>query len=178
MLTREQARTIAQPADAQRSRPQRAETAPQRTISGAPAPPSPALNASATRTPDTLTDPALSTFGKVHLAAIQNGFGATKGGAGYSTLADANSDGVVDFNDTSHVLANWGKPASGTPQAPATYGKDFLALVQENLGAKAGDDRFSTASDANGDGVVDFDDITHVLANWGKPVEPRTAKNG
>ncbi len=52
---------------------------------------------------------------------------------------DANGDRVVDFDDITDVIANWG----------ADYGKG------------------TGAGDADGSGVVDFDDITEVIANWG-----------
>ncbi len=55
-------------------------------------------------------------------------------------FGDANNDGMIDFDDISEVIANWG----------AQY--------------KAGS---AGAGDANNDGSVDFDDISEVIANWG-----------
>ncbi len=53
-------------------------------------------------------------------------------------LGDANYDGVVDFADISHILANWGlNPAA------------------------------QSEGDANADGQVDFEDISAALASWG-----------
>lgn len=53
---------------------------------------------------------------------------------------NANGDTMVDFDDITAVLANW-----GTTYDPGSSG----------------------AGDANNDGSVDFDDVTSVLANWG-----------
>ncbi len=53
---------------------------------------------------------------------------------------DADGSGIIDFDDISSVIANWG--ASYTP-------------------GSAG------AGDADDDGDVDFDDINAVIANWG-----------
>jgi hypothetical protein len=55
---------------------------------------------------------------------------------------DANGDNMVDFDDITASLANWG--AVYTPGS-------------------------SGAGDANNDGVVNFDDITTTLANWASP---------
>lgn len=55
---------------------------------------------------------------------------------------DANNDLVVDFDDISSTIANWG--ASYTP------GSDGLG-------------------DSNDDGSVDFDDISATIAAWGQP---------
>jgi hypothetical protein len=55
-------------------------------------------------------------------------------------LGNANGDGLVDFDDITAVLANWG------------------AMTLPGLGSPG---------DADNNGSVDFDDITAVLANWG-----------
>lgn len=52
---------------------------------------------------------------------------------------DADSSGIVDFDDITEALANW-----GANYAPSTG-----------------------PGDADNSGIVDFDDITEVIANWG-----------
>jgi len=168
--------SIAQPSPGAAQTPPTAQiTAPPESAASAPALPSILQSPLLTKIPSTPTpgDSTLGTYGDLHLKAVKNAFGAVQGDDRYNAVADANSDGVVDFDDTTHILSNWGKPVTGSSQAPAVFNEDYLALVQANMGAKAGEDRFTSASDANGDGVVDFDDITHVLANWGKPVPSR-----
>lgn len=53
---------------------------------------------------------------------------------------DANSDGLVDFDDINAIIANWGAAYAAGSQG---------------------------AGDANDDGSVDFDDINATIANWG-----------
>lgn len=55
-----------------------------------------------------------------------------------SPAGDSDGSGVVDFDDITTTLANWG--GSGAP---------------------------GIEGDANCDGAVDFDDVTEILANWG-----------
>lgn len=66
-------------------------------------------------------------------------------------------------------------PASGSPieaGAPTvsarTFGQSDLDAIQKSFGARVGDNAYSEEADANGDGVIDFRDYTHVLANWGR----------
>lgn len=53
---------------------------------------------------------------------------------------DANSDGVVDFNDITSILEMWGA--------------DYLPMPGSGIG------------DADGSGVVDFNDVVAALGNW------------
>jgi hypothetical protein len=52
--------------------------------------------------------------------------------------------------------------------APAVFGQADLDSVRSSFGARTGDKNYSTQADADGNGVVDFRDLTHVLANWGQ----------
>lgn len=65
------------------------------------------------------------------------------------------------------VAAN---PATAeAPQGtPRTFGQSTLELVREHFGARKEDDNFNFEADADGNGVIDFKDMTHVLANWGQ----------
>lgn len=53
----------------------------------------------------------------------------------------------------------------GTPQ---TFGQNTLDLVRQHYGARKEDENYSAEADADGNGVIDFKDMTHVLANWGQ----------
>lgn len=117
-------------------------------------------------------------FGEAHLEAIRGAFGSVKGQEGYTEFADANGDGIVDFNDTTHVLANWGKTSGENTALPNVYGPEHLEIVKGLLGAQEGDDRYAATADPNGDGVIDFNDITFILSNWGKPVPPSELNSG
>lgn len=50
-----------------------------------------------------------------------------------------------------------------------TFGQQDLEAINKSFGARIGGDNYSAGADADGNGVVDFKDITHVLGNWGKP---------
>lgn len=112
-------------------------------------------------------------FGQSTLDLIGKAFGTRTGEEGFSLEADANGDGLVNFSDHTYVLANWGKPTGAAepqgqaPETPSTFGQATLDAINAAFGARTGDDRFSANADANGDGVVNFSDQTHVLANWG-----------
>lgn len=60
--------------------------------------------------------------------------------------------------------------AATTSNEPVrTFGASDLESIRETFGAKAGDERYRAGADADGNGVIDFQDYTRVLANWGKP---------
>jgi hypothetical protein len=52
--------------------------------------------------------------------------------------------------------------------APLTFGQSTLDLVREHFGARKEDENYNFEADADGNGVIDFKDMTHVLANWGQ----------
>jgi hypothetical protein len=95
-------------------------------------------------------------FDSITLAATSSGLGATPsplGSTGSSfTIAttmpgDVNSDGKVDINDLTIVLANYGKTAG----------------------------MWWGTGDLVGDGIVDLNDLTEVLANYGKTLSASAA---
>lgn len=113
-------------------------------------------------------------YGQKDLDAVTAAWGATRGDRGYNTIADPNNDGVVNFDDQNFILANWGQPVQSGESIPAPdltgpFAQQHLDAVKERFGAKAGDENYLEDADANGDGVIDFNDITHVIANWGQP---------
>jgi hypothetical protein len=59
-----------------------------------------------------------------------------------------------------------------TPEAPQgtprTFGQSTLELVREHFGARKEDENYNFEADADGNGVIDFKDMTYVLANWGQ----------
>lgn len=133
--------------------------------------------------PTTKLDPQFQTeaaeaaprvYGEKDLAAIQAAWGATRGDRSYSALADANNDGVVNFDDHNFVLARWGQPVEN-PEAQegsdltGPFGQVHLDAVKERFGAKLGESRYAADADPNGDGVIDFNDITYIISNWGQP---------
>lgn len=59
-------------------------------------------------------------------------------------------------------------PETEAPAAPSVFGQTDLDLVNSTFGTRTGDKNFSSQADADGNGVVDFRDMTHVLANWGQ----------
>lgn len=116
-------------------------------------------------------------YGQQDLDAVTAAWGATRGDRAYNTVADANGDGTVNFDDQNFILANWGKPVIGGEPLPAPdlsgpFAQQHLDAVKERFGAKAGEERYLEDADANGDGVIDFNDITHVITNWGQPRTP------
>lgn len=58
--------------------------------------------------------------------------------------------------------------AAETPAAPRVFGQTDLDLIRDHFGLTAQDKGFSAEADADGNGVIDFRDLTHVLANWGQ----------
>lgn len=122
--------------------------------------------------PQTTTSDPVRLYGDVDLAAVQSGWGASIGDRAYSVLADANGDGTVNFDDQNFILANWGQAAPSSQDSASTLtgpiGQQQLDAAQAAFGARSGDANFVQGADANGDGVIDFNDITQLLANWGQ----------
>jgi hypothetical protein len=101
-------------------------------------------------------DPATQTYSSTTFegSTWNNGAPALNcdsGEAAFFTLmpspGDANGDGIVDINDLTIVLANYGK----------TIGMDW------------------STGDFNGDGHVDINDLTIVLANYGHTIGSSSA---
>lgn len=66
-------------------------------------------------------------------------------------------------------------PLTAAPEAAAasrgtqaTFGQSDLDAIRDSFGRRTGDEGFSEQADADGNGVIDFRDMTHVLANWGQ----------
>ncbi len=59
-------------------------------------------------------------------------------------------------------------PAAAPRGLPAAYGQLDLDAIRQHFGTKTGDENFYSGADSDGNGVVDFRDMTHVLANWGQ----------
>lgn len=119
----------------------------------------------------TTSDP-VRLYGDADLAAVQSAWGASSGDRAYNALADANGDGIVNFDDQNYILANWGQAAPSNQDSASTLtgpiGQQHLDAAQAAFGARAGEANFVQGADANGDGVIDFNDITQLLANWGQ----------
>lgn len=115
------------------------------------------------------------TYGQSHLDAIMAAWGATSGDERYQLAADVDGSGTVDFKDVTFVQANWGKKAPEVPgstpdSSPRTYGQQHIDAALKAFGATKGDSRYSAMADADGNGVVDFKDVTYVNANWGRTI--------
>lgn len=76
------------------------------------------------------------------------------------------------------VVAQSSKPAATTPalsasppsqpSAPRSFGQTDLDMIRDHFGAKQGDKNFNAEADADGNGTIDFRDMTHVLSHWGQ----------
>jgi len=140
-----------------------------------PTPPAEAQGSGAQLVTDlTKTQPRV--YGEKDLDAVKAAWGSRRGDRAYTAAGDANNDGVVNFQDNTYILSNWGTPVptdrgdlDSTPDLSGPFGQEHVDAVTANFGAKAGEDRYTQDADANGDGVIDFGDITHILSNWGLP---------
>jgi len=63
-------------------------------------------------------------------------------------------------------------PGPATTQ-PILWGQLQLDAVQQHYGTSVGDRDFAAAADANGDGSINFSDITYILGKWGQPAPDR-----
>lgn len=114
-------------------------------------------------------------YGQSHLDAILAAWGAAPGDERYQLGADVDGSGTVDFRDITFVHANWGKKAPEVPgstpdSTPRSYGKQHIDAALKAFGATKGDSRYSALADADGNGLVDFRDVTYVNANWGRTI--------
>lgn len=127
------------------------------------------------------TTNASGVFGQDQLDAVNSLFGTQTGDRGFETSVDYNNDGSIDFSDITYILSKWGEalPADQQvipqPDLGGPFGQNHLDAVNEFFGKSFGDDGFLAQADANGDGTINFSDITHILSNWGKPTGAGTA---
>jgi hypothetical protein len=95
-------------------------------------------------------------------------FGRSSGDEGFSSDADVDGNGVINFADQTAALANWGQTReTTTPPQPRVYDQSVIDAIQTAFGARLGDENYSLDADADGNGVVNFTDQTYVRANWG-----------
>ncbi|MBL8745579.1 MAG: hypothetical protein JNK58_04390 [Phycisphaerae bacterium] len=73
-----------------------------------------------------------------------------------------------DSTPTATLSAAANPASSASRGTSATFGQSDLDAIREHFGSRAGDEGFNAQADADGNGVVDFGDMTHVLANWGQ----------
>lgn len=59
-------------------------------------------------------------------------------------------------------------PLPASRGAQATFGQSDLDAINGSFGRRSGEEGFSEQADADGNGIIDFRDMTHVLANWGQ----------
>lgn len=96
-------------------------------------------------------------------------FGKSAGDEGFSSDADVDGNGVINFADQTAALANWGQTRqTTTPPQPRVYDQSVVDAIQASFGARVGDENYSLDADADGNGVVNFTDQTYVLSNWGR----------
>lgn len=142
-----------------------AETVPQPT----PTAPS-ATPAAAAETVPQRTEARI--YGQSDLDAVKKAFGSKAGEERFDAAADIDGNGVVDFQDNTAIFTRWGSAPEGTTpgstEPPATFGQAHLDAVKKSFGAKQGDANYDAAADADGNGVIDFRDTTHILTNWGQ----------
>lgn len=150
------------------------------TKTASTASPSPAESATQKQSINTdklTTDLVRRVYGQKDLDAVAAAWGASRGDRSYNTIADANSDGVVNFDDQNFIITNWGQPVPDAvplpePDLSGPFAQAHIDAAKERFGAKVGEERYLQDADANGDGVIDFNDITHVITNWGQPRNP------
>lgn len=124
---------------------------------------------------------AAGVYGQDQLDAINEFFGAKTGDSRFQNAVDFNNDGSINFSDITYVLSKWGEalPADQQvmpqPDLSGPFGKKHLDAVNEFFGKSLGDEGFLAQADANGDGTINFSDITHILSNWGQPTETGSA---
>ncbi|TVQ63410.1 MAG: hypothetical protein EA379_04010 [Phycisphaerales bacterium] len=121
---------------------------------------------------DAAPQPAVAqTFTQADLDAAIAAMGATTGQEHFNAKLDINGDGVIDFNDLTHILANM------QPQQPPepVFGMNDLQGLIGAYGAAKGDNNFNPAWDLNGDGLIDFNDLSAMLASFEAPVAANTA---
>lgn len=58
--------------------------------------------------------------------------------------------------------------SAGPDVAPRTIGQQDLDLVRSLFGATKNEERFNNDADFDGNGIIDFKDVTHVLSRWGQ----------
>lgn len=122
-------------------------------------------------TPATTQPVPASGAGPINLSTIDligQLFGKSAGDEGFSSDADIDGNGVINFADQTAALANWGQTRqTTTPPQPRVYDQSVIDAIQASFGARVGDENYSLDADADGNGVVNFTDQTYVRANWG-----------
>jgi hypothetical protein len=58
--------------------------------------------------------------------------------------------------------------APATQGTPKTFGQADLDAIRDAFGARLGDSNYSQDADTDGNGIIDFKDMTQVLSNWGQ----------
>jgi len=88
-----------------------------------------------------------------------------------TTLGDVNLDGTVDSVDEGIAMANLGNPggwAQGDVNGDGTVTQADLDIIAPPV---------CCLGNANGDSIVDFDDIVEILGNWLEGTVPSTPNN-
>lgn len=117
------------------------------------------------------------------LEALVTIFGSKAGDENFDEAYDYDGDGAIGPNDLFALLSqldvNPGGGDSAEPTTTTGYSQSDLDALRAAFGSRAGDEGFSEASDLNGDGKIDPDDLFEMLArmNTGQGGgEPMTAQ--
>ena len=110
------------------------------------------------------------------LGELKESFFTKEGDEGFNARVDFNSDGVINVQDLGVLrekMASYAQPV--TPPAEPEAEPDEVATLQsirDSFFTQEGEDGFDAASDLNGDGVVNFQDLGLFRSSQGDTAEP------
>lgn len=95
------------------------------------------------------------------LEGLLKAFGTSEGQSGYDVKHDRTGDGRIDVNDLLEVLSGYDENAP-VPAAARSAEQSLEALTRA-FGLSSGDEGFDQASDIDGNGTIDANDLLSLL---------------
>lgn len=98
---------------------------------------------------------------------LKGAFGSAAGDGRFNSAYDLDGNGVINTQDLVSLLGRIAPDEAPAPTPPPTFTQKDVELLKNAFGSAAGDDRFSSTYDLDGNGTINTLDLVKLLGRIG-----------